>query len=240
MYGACGRNSASSGGGAAISPVPSDHKPATARRSEDLPHPLGPTTSAASPSRSSRVRSRHSSRRERGVRTETRSRRSVAPSRGTPRRIELEGLVPAASRSAISSARRPFPLVAAPAPAPAPAPVPALALAPSSMASSIAKSRSRRSVSAASPESCSKRPTTMLSAPCTVRNAYPACVTTPNSTSPAKYLGAMMRLGNANVANSYALVKSARLRPHSILRRSVRAASASLARAAASSRAAPR
>ena len=68
--------------------------------SEDLPHPLGPTTSAASPSRSSRVRSRHSSRREMGVRTETRSRRSVAPSRGTPRRMKREGmvLVPVASR----------------------------------------------------------------------------------------------------------------------------------------------
>ena len=83
-----------------------------------------------------------------------------------------------ASRSAISSARFPFPLVAALALA--------FAFAASSMVSSIAKSRSRRSVSAASPESCSKRPTTMLSAPCTVRNAYPACVTTPNSTSPAK------------------------------------------------------
>ena len=94
MYGACGRNKASSRAGAIISPVPSDHTPATARRSEDLPHPLGPTTSAASPSRSSRVRSRHSSRRERGVRTETRSRRSVAPSRGTPRRIETRGVGP--------------------------------------------------------------------------------------------------------------------------------------------------
>ena len=79
----------------------------------------------------------------------------------------------------------------------------------------------------------------MFSAPCTVLNAIPACVTTPNSTSPAKYLGAMMRLGSANVANSYALVNSARLRLHAIFLRSTDATMVRNPRAAAASRLAP-
>ena len=170
MYGACGRNRRRPGPARQSRPCLRPHAGDGAKE-RGFAAPAGPTTSAASPSRSSRVRSRHSSRREMGVRTETRSRRSVAPSRGTPRRMKREGmvLVPVASRSRFP--RRDFLSLSSPCRV-------AFALAASSMVSSIAKSRSRRSVSAASPESCSKRPTTMLSAPCTVRNAYPACVTT--------------------------------------------------------------
>eukprot|EP00982_Pelagococcus_subviridis_P014569 31342-Pelagococcus_subviridis.AAC.8 len=80
----------------------------------------------------------------------------------------------------------------------------------------------------------------MFSADWTVRNANPACVTTPNSTSPAKYRGAMMSDGKQNVAKSYAFVNSVRFRIHATLRYMTAATDASAARAFAASRFAPR
>mmetsp|Transcript_5003 Transcript_5003/g.20597 ORF Transcript_5003/g.20597 Transcript_5003/m.20597 type:complete len:238 (-) Transcript_5003:922-1635(-) len=211
-----------------MAPEPVVHTPATARSSEDLPQPLGPTTSRASPAESVSDRSRHSSLPDSGVNTASFSSASSPP---PPLASTTERAMVPARPALISFISR----------------ITSSALdiffdvdevVPSSPSRS-SNSRSKRSVSAAKPDSCSNLPMMMLSAPCTVLNAIPACVTTPNSTSPAKYLGAMMRLGSANVANSYALVKSARLRLHAIFLRSTAATIARKPLAAAASRLAP-
>ena len=210
-----------------MAPEPVVHTPATARSSEDLPQPLGPTTSRASPARSVSPRSLHSSLPDSGVNTASFSSASSSPPLAStteramvPARPALISFISRITSSALDIFFDVDEVV------------------PSSPSRS-SNSRSKRSVSAAKPDSCSNLPMMMLSAPCTVLNAIPACVTTPNSTSPAKYLGAMMRLGSANVANSYALVKSARLRLHAIFLRSTAATIARKPLAAAASRLAP-